>query len=190
LQNKPVKKFQVLLGLAVLAAAGFFAWSQLGGLVFEERPVRALAEARELAAATLDYHHDIGKWPQTPDRQIDLTLLLGHRPDRPDRPDRPGRTATALAGSPSSGLGGLGRTEATTGHLGVGRYWLKEIPLDPWDRPYRVMVTDVAIAVLSTGPNRKLDTDWSRMWARPGHMNPCDGDDVGMVMEIDPDGGP
>jgi hypothetical protein len=181
LQNKPVIKFQGILGLAVLAAAGFFAWSQLGGMVFEERPVRALAEARELAAATLDYYHDTGKWPQTPDRQIDLTLLLGQPTDR---------KATALAGSPGSGLGGLPGTQTPPSHLGAGRFWLKEIPLDPWDRPYLVRVTDVAIGVLSTGPNMKLDTDWSRMWARPGNMNPCDGDDVGMVMEIDPHGGP
>lgn len=166
--------------MVVLAAAGFFAWSQLGGLVFEERPVRALAEARELAAATLDFRHDTGNWPQAPDRNIDLNLLLGQRSDR---------KATALAGSPGGGLGALDGVGSAAGHLGVGRFWLEEIPLDPWDRPYLVKVTDTAIAVLSTGPNQTLDTDWSRLWVRPENMNPCDGDDVGLVMEIDPAGG-
>lgn len=171
MQKKQLSVFQGVLGLAVLAAAGFFAWGQLGGLVFEERPVRALAEARELAQVTLDYHADTGRWPQNPAKEIDLTLLLGSPRDR---------QAVSLAGSPDGGFGGL-----KGGNLGVSRSWLKEIPLDPWDRPYLVRVTDKAIGVLSTGPNGELDTHWSRMWTRPEGINPCDGDDVGIVLETD-----
>jgi hypothetical protein len=175
LQKKQVINFQGILGLAVLAAAGFFAWGQLGGLVFEERPVRAMAEARELAQVILDYQADTGRWPQNPAKEIDLTLLLGQPRDR---------NAVSLAGSPNGGLGGLSGS-----HQGASRSWLKEIPLDPWDRLYRVRVTETAIGVLSTGPNRELDTDWSRVWTRPEGINPCDGDDVGIVLETDPDGG-
>ena len=175
MQKKQVSIFQGVLGLAVLAAAGFFAWGQLGGLVFEERPVRALAEARELAQVTLDYHSDTGNWPHNAAKEIDLTLLLGHPR---------GRRSVSLAGSPDGGFGGLKDNQQ-----GVSRSWLKEIPLDPWDRPYRVRVTDKAVGVLSTGPNRELDTDWTRVWSRPEGINPCDGDDVGFVLETDPDGG-
>jgi hypothetical protein len=175
LPKKLIIQFEGFLGLAVLAAAGFFAWGQLGGLVFEERPVRALAEARELAQVTLDYHTDTGRWPLDTAKEIDLTLLLGHPRDQ---------QAVSRAGSSDRGLGSLKNS-----HLGVSRSWLKEIPLDPWDRPYRVRVSGQAVGVLSTGPNRELDTDWSRVWTRPEGMNPCDGDDVGIVLETDPDGG-
>ncbi len=179
-QNKSVIRFQGLLGFAVLAAVGLLAWCYLNGLVFEERPVRAKAEAQELARVTLDYHADTGQWPRNPDLEIDLTLLLGHRS---------GRKATNLAaGAPVGGFGGLADAEAPPGHLGAGKSWLAEIPLDPWGCPYRVMVTDAAIAVLSIGPNRKLDTDPAKLWTRPGNINPCDGDDVGIVLEIDQDG--
>ena len=51
------------------------------------------------------------------------------------------------------------------------------------------MQTDAAIAVVSTGPNRKLDTDPDRLWTRPANINPCDGDDVGIVLEIDSEEG-
>ena len=179
--DKPVIRFQGLLGFAVLAAVGLLAWCHLNGLVFEERPVRAKAEAKELARVTIDYHADTGQWPRNPDREIDLTLLLGQRS---------GRNPTNLAaGAPGSDFFGLADADPHIGHLGAGKSWLAEIPLDPWGRPYRVMVTNAAIAVLSTGPNRKLDTDLARLWTRPGNINPCDTDDVGIVLEIDQEGG-
>ena len=169
-------RIQGLLGFAVLAAVGMLAWCHLHGLASEERPVRAKAEAKELARVAIDYHTDTGQWPRNPDREIDLTLLLGHRS---------GRNAINLAaGAPGSGFGGLAAAEDPFDHLGAGKFWLKEIPLDPWGCPYRVIAMNTAIAVLSTGPNRKLDTDLTRLWARPGNINPCDIDDVGIVLEI------
>jgi len=161
---------------------GLLAFSHFSGLAPEERPVRAKAEARELANTTLDFHADTGQWPRNPDGEIDLMLLLGRR-------SRGNAKATTMAaGAPSGGLGGLSGAEAPISHLGVRKSWLKELPLDPWGRPYRVMVTDTAIVVLSTGPDGKLDTDPTRLWTRPKNINPCDGDDVGIVLEIDPDG--
>jgi len=187
--NKQVMRFQGFLGFVVLAAAGLLAWSHLHGLVPEERPVRAKAEARELARATLDFHADTGQWPRNPAGQIDLNPLLGRGPDQK------AKAVTMGASAPGGGLGNLGgfgdvgaEPKASVGRLGVGRSWLEEIPLDPWGQPFLVMQKDAAIAVLSTGPNLKLDTDPAMLWTRPGHINPCDGDDVGIVLEIDSDG--
>ncbi len=182
--NKSVIRFQGLLGFVVLAAVGLVAFSHLRGLAPEERPVRAQAEARELASATLDYHTDTGQWPRNPEGKIDLMPLLGRQPGK--------KAATMAAGATDGGLGGLGgfsETAAPTGHQGIGRFWLEEIPLDPWGSPYLVLQKAAAIAVLSTGPNRKLDTDPARIWDRPPNINPCDGDDVGIVQKTDSDGG-
>ncbi len=181
--NKSVMRFQGLLGIFVLAAAGLMAWSHFSGLIPEERPVRAKAEARELASAALDYHSDTGQWPRNPDGKIDLTPLLGRRFGRN------AKSTTMAAGAPGGGLGSLEGAEAHTSHFVTGRFWLEEIPLDPWGQPYEVMQTDAAIAVLSTGPNRKLDTDPTRLWTRPANINPCDGDDVGIVLEVDSERG-
>ncbi|MCK9995130.1 MAG: hypothetical protein KAH56_02485 [Candidatus Krumholzibacteria bacterium] len=182
--NKSVIRFQGLLGFVVLATVGLVAFSHLRGLAPEERPVRAQAEARELASATLDYHADTGQWPRNPEGKIDFTPLLGRQPGK--------KAATMTAGAANGGLGGLGslsETSVPAGHQGVGRCWLEEIPLDPWGGPYLVLQKATAIAVLSTGPNRKLDTEPSRIWDRPANINPCDGDDVGIVLEIDSGGG-
>jgi hypothetical protein len=181
--NKSVMRFQGLLGFVVLAAVGLVAWSHFSGLIPEERPVRAKAEARELASAALDFHSDTGQWPRDSDGKIDLTPLLG------GRSGRNAKSTTMAAGAMDGGLGGLSGAEAPRGNVVTGRFWLEEIPLDPWGQPYEVMQTDAAIAVLSTGPNRKLDTDPARLWTRPANINPCDGDDVGIVLEIDSQGG-
>jgi hypothetical protein len=175
LQKNPVMKFQGILGVIVLAAVGLLAWCHLNGLIFEERPVRAHADARELARAALDFHADRGHWPQNSGGEVDLTLLLGNRP---------GRSATAMAGA----SGGLSGAELSTVPAATGPSWLKEVPLDPWGRPYQVMVTDIAIAVVSAGPDGRLDTEPAHLWSRPGNINPGDGDDVGIVLEIDPHG--
>jgi len=182
--NKSVIRFQAILGFVVLAAVGLVAFSHLRGLAPEERPVRAHAEARELASATLDYHSDTGQWPRDSKGNIDLTPLLGRQSGK--------KGTTMASGSTGGGFGGLdGLSETATpaGHRGGERFWLKEIPLDPWGRSYLVLQTDTAIAVVSTGPNQKLDTDLTRIWIRPANINPCDGDDVGIVLELDSDGG-
>ena len=88
LQKNTVMKFQGILGVIVLAAAGLLAWGHLNGLIFEERPVRAQSDAPELARAALDFHTDRGHWPLNSAGEPDLTLLLGHGA---------GRTATAMA---------------------------------------------------------------------------------------------
>jgi hypothetical protein len=176
LSNKSVIKFQWFLGVIVLAAVGLLAWGQLGGLIFEERPVRAQADARELATAALDFHADRGHWPRNADGEVDLNLLAGQRS---------ATTATALAGAAT----GLPGAEAAALPPATRPSWLKEVPLDPWGRAYRVLTTETAIAVLSCGPNGKLETRLAQLWSRPGNINPGDGDDVGVVLELDAAGG-
>ena len=164
------------MGLVLLFFGGFLAWSHLDGLTAEERCVRAKTEALELARATLDYRADSGQWPRDPDGQIDLTLLL---------PARSRRNPTSLAVTG----GGFSDVEALGTSPDTGTTWLREIPLDPWGQSFRVMVESGTIAVISAGPDGTFDTDPARLWNRPAHINPCDGDDVGLVLELDPDGG-
>lgn len=180
MKNIVQNRFQGALGLITLAAAGFVVWCHLGGLTFEERPVRALAEAEKLAFAALDYRQDTGEWPRNPDGDADLTLLLG---------DRSGRMAIAEASATPGGLEGLGRTGGMDSGSATHKSWIRDLPLDPWGRPYRVVVSGTAVVVLSTGPDRELNTDPVRMWSRPEGMNPCEGDDLGVILPVDPSEG-
>lgn len=176
MQNKSVIKFQAILGVVMLGAAGLFAWNHLGGLGAETRPVRAESEARELARAILDYRQDTGNWPRNQAGDLDMTPLLGHGAGA-----KPILQANATAG-------GLFTTEAPAESPGRPHPWLREIPLDPWGNPFRVMLGGQAVAVLSLGPNQLLDTDLNRLWTRPENINPGDGDDVGFVLEFELDG--
>lgn len=162
-----------------MGAAVLFAWGHLGGLTFETRPVRAESETRELARVILDYRHDTGTWPRNQEGVIDLKPLLG---------SGSGSTPTMRAGAEGGGMQGMSLSETHTGNQGPEKAWLREIPLDPWGNSYRVMITGKAVAVLSMGPNQILDTDPARLWTRPENINPCDGDDVGFVLEFDEDG--
>ncbi len=168
MQNKSVIKLQKILGLVLLGAAGLFAWGYLGGLTFETKPVRAESETRELARVVLDYRHDTGNWPRNPQGGADLKPLQ--------------------AGAAGGGMQGMSLSETRAGNRGPEKTWLREIPLDPWGNSYRVMISANAVAVLSMGPNQVLDTNPIRLWTRPENINPCDGDDVGIVLEFEEDG--
>ena len=176
LKNKSVINFQAILGLVMLGAVGLFAWSHLGGLGTETRPVRAESEARELARAILDYRHDTGNWPRNQAGDLDMNPLVG-------RGD--GAKPVFQASTTASGVF---PAEAPAGSPGPRNKWLREIPLDPWGNPFRVMLGVHAVAVLSLGPNQLLDTDLNRLWTRPENINPGDGDDVGFVLEFELDG--
>ena len=179
MQNQLVIKFQKILGLVLLGAAGLFAWGYLGGLTFETRPVRAESETRELARVVLDFRHDTGTWPRNPEGEADLKPLLG---------SGSGPIPTMQAGAAGGGMQGMSLSETHAGNQAQEKAWLREIPLDPWGSSYLVMINDQAVAVLSMGPNQILDTDPTRLWTRPENINPCDGDDVGYVLEFDKDG--
>ena len=174
MQIKAVNKFQGIFSLVLLAAAGLLALSHLDGLVFEERPVRARAQAMELAQAVLDYRGDTGSWPLNPDGDPDLTPLLGRRADQ---------RAASLAGGTGPGANSFGGIDQSVSHLVTEKTWLREIPLDPWGRPYRLLVTPKAVAIISSGPNRVQDTNLVRVWMRPDNINRGDGDDICIVLE-------
>lgn len=169
-------KFQTLLGLMVLGAGILFAWSHLAGVGLETRHVRAESVSRELARTLLDYRHDTGNWPRNGAGDLDLEPLLGQGTDEKRILEAGAATTVpAVTGSPRDGKG-------------PAKMWLREIPLDPWGNPYRAILGEGAVAVLSCGPDQILDTDLNRMWDRPGNINPADGDDVGYVLEFESPG--
>lgn len=175
MKNFTVTNYQGILGLILLIFAGYLGWSQLGGLTSEERPVRAKAEALDLAHAVLDYRSDSGQWPRNSVGGIDLSLLVKTRSPH---------SATTLAAHG----GGFSGVESLESSNEPENSWLREIPLDPWGHPYQVLVENGSIVVLSSGPDGKFDTDHDGMRDRTGDINPCDGDDVGLILALGPDG--
>ena len=175
-----VRNFQGALGLVLLATAGIWVWCHLNGLNTEEGPVRAQAEATELAHAVIDFRTDTGQWPLNSAGQPDLTRLFVGQTARPN---------TSLAQAPTEGMGGLGAMESTGRSSDRELSWLPEIPLDPWGGIYQVYFAGSRVAIVSSGPNGQPDTDPSRLWTRPGNINPGEGDDIGVVLDFDMDGG-
>lgn len=180
MKNKSVTNIQGALGLILLATAGIWVWCHLTGLNTEEGPVRAQAEATELAHAVLDFRTDTGQWPLDSTGQPDLTQLLDRQATRPN---------TSLALAPTGGMGGLGAMGATGKSSDREMSWLREIPLDPWGGIFQVYFSGSRVAIVSPGPNGQPDTDPNRLWTRPGNINPGQGDDIGVVLDFDMDGG-
>jgi hypothetical protein len=83
-------------------------------------------------------------------------------------------------------LGGLNENGA---HLGREKTWIREIPLDPWGGSYRVHYAGTRVAIMSPGPDGRVDTDTNRLWARPDNINPGDGDDICVILDLEKDGG-
>lgn len=168
------------MGLLVLVGAGVWSWCHLTSLDPEESPVRARTEARELAHAVLDYHADTGGWPLAKDGSPDLNPLLGRGASQ---------QATRMAAAPTGGMNGMAGLDSGGGHRGRRQSWAREIPLDPWGGPYRVHYDGTKVAILSAGPNGRIDTDTAKLWSRPDAINPGDGDDVCVVLDLEQDGG-
>ena len=180
MQNNAITKYQGILGLLVLVGTGIWAWCHLTGITPEVSPIRARAEAHELALAVLDYRADTGGWPTAEDGSPTLKPLLGRRA---------AQQATRMATAQGGGLKGLGGLGSEGAGLGREMSWVREIPLDPWGGAYRVVFAGTRVAVLSAGPNGRLDTEMSRLWSRPADINPADGDDVCVVLDMIQDGG-
>lgn len=176
MKNSAIKNYQGILGLLALVGTGIWVWCHLTGLNPEESPIRARSQARELALAVLDFRADTGGWPTAPDGSPDLKPLLGRR----------AASQAAASGTGMNGLAGLGSDASV---LGREKKWVLEIPLDPWGGSYRVAYAGTRVAVLSPGPNGRLDTDTSRLWSRPADINPADGDDICIVRDMEQDGG-
>ncbi len=92
--------------------------------------------------------------------------------------------------------------------------WLKEVPVDPWDHPFRVVVmgdrhehyqqsssgypdqppVGTAVLVISAGPNGLYDTDLAKLGNTDGGNslqsdNVIGGDDLGFVLSSSSAGG-
>jgi hypothetical protein len=174
-KNKGFTRFEGALGLAVVAIAVLVVLPRFHGGVVEEPALRAAIEAEELARTVGDFHRETGQWPRNDHGQIDLVRLTEPRAPR---------AGAARAGASSSS--GVSLETAPTS-------WLREVPVDPWGRPYRTEVLQrdaevpgggavVAIVVISAGPDGQVDTDTSDLWNRKGLKHPFDGDDEGYII--------
>ena len=178
-------RFESLLGFGLLAVIVLVVLPPLRGGLKAERPVRATMEAEMVARAVLDYYTDMGHWPVGEDGQTDLALLV---------PNHNKRRTRVQAGAMNSAtqneiLGTLVSTENSQESSPLknseqGKSWLKEVPVDPWDRPFRVAVmgkptgyqykqvssgypdeppAGTTIVVISAGPNGLYDTDMAKL---------------------------
>lgn len=184
LSNQPgFSRFESMLGLGLLAAVVLFVLPPLHLGMEAERPLRTLMEAETVARAVLDYHTDTGMWPVAGDGQTDLALLVPAH--------NKGRTR-AMATSMNSATQGImmgtmvAAKSSEEASASTAQSWLKEVPVDPWDRPFRVVImgdrtashtvdkssgypddppAGTAIVVISAGPNGLYDTDLAHLWS-------------------------
>ena len=164
-----VSRFETVLGFGLLALVILFVLPPLQVGLMAERPMRTVLEAEVVARAVLDYHTDQGKWPIARDGQTDLAMLVT---------------------TPAADLSTAGSLFGTVVDLEnpPEKSWLKEVPVDPWNHPYRLVVVDgpigtrsltdftpssgypdtpppgTAIIVISAGPNGLFDTDLAPLW--------------------------
>ncbi len=176
-------RFESLLGLGLVAAVVLFVVPPLQTGMENERPLRTLMEAETVAHAVLDYHTDTGRWPLKGDGRTDLALLV---------PAHNRARTRAMANTMNSATEGfmmgtmISQDSAETEPSEDQASWLEEVPVDPWDRPFRVVVmgdrtgsgaldsssgypneppTGTAIVVLSAGANGLFDTDLAKLWS-------------------------
>lgn len=165
--NKKLTRFEVLMGVALIAAVGLALMPSVRGILFEEPGQRAVTVAEELAHSLADYHRENAAWPGNSSTGLDLAALA--------------RKAPAMAGnSPAGGM--VAPVDAPL---------VREIPLDPWGKPFRAVLLNggSAVVVLSSGPDGNFDTAIDRLWGRRNMDSAFDGDDAGFILMINEDGG-
>ncbi len=195
--RKGFTKFELALGLAVLAIFAVVLIPPLRSGVEEDQAIRARARAESIAYAVLDYHDETGRWPAATGSALDLSCLAVPAPGA-ESPQ-----AMALMGA--NGLNGLPGCEDPS-----ERPLLEDVPLDAWNRPFTVQILDIpggrgdrALIVLSAGPDGILETD-PTLWplenlAAPESRSAVDpdtqqakltvGDDLACLMKVAADGG-
>lgn len=148
-------KFEMVLGLAVVAIVAVVLFPPLRSGVDEDRSIRAWSRAESIAYAILDYHDETGGWPPIQRGSMELGCLTQQKRIH----DPAGRPAMAMMGA--SGLGA-----STEFQQPEAEPWLDEVPLDAWNRPYTVQLIEIpggqgalALIVLSAGPDGVLETD-------------------------------
>lgn len=164
--NQGFTKFEMAMGLAVIAIAVLVMFPPLHGGMEQDRAVRAWENAESLAWAIQEYRDDTGKWPEVRAGKLDPSCLTGI--DR-RAPEHSPRAALAGASGPSNPAAILGTMSqpADPGPIDNGaRPWLKEVPLDSWNRPFNIWVLGTpidldtkAVVVISCGPDGILQTD-------------------------------
>lgn len=192
-------KFEMVMGLAVVAIVALVLFPPLRSGVDEDRSIRAWSRAESIAYAILDFHDETGKWPPIQRGSMELGCLTEQKRARAAAARQAGRPAMAMMGA--SGLGtstGFQQPEAEP--------WLEEVPLDAWNRPYTVQLIEIpggqgamALIVLSAGPDGILETDpaqWPlECWIEPvprdavnadeGQIQLTVGDDLACMMTLD-----
>jgi hypothetical protein len=166
-KNKKLTRFEVLMGVALIAAVGLALMPSVLGILFEEPGQRAVTVAEELAHSLADFHRENAEWPTQSATGLDLAALA--------------RKGPATAGSSPTGVMGTP----------VDAPLVREIPLDPWGRPYRAILLNggAALTVFSSGPDGIFDTAIERLWGRRDMALAFDGDDAGFILVINDDGG-
>jgi len=185
LKRLGLTRYESLLGLATLAIIVLVILPPMRGGMQSERSLRAVVGAESIARAVLDYHTDQGCWPRTASGVVDLACLTV-----PQRHGA-GEAHAATAGGYMIGtLAGVSR-DGTTDQLEINA-WLEEVPIDPWNNPYRVAILGdlnapmtpegrrwhadaypvepppgIAIVVVSAGEDGLWSTD-------PARLNPGD----------------
>jgi type II secretory pathway pseudopilin PulG len=194
--RKGFTKFELAMGLALLAIVALVLLPPLRSGVEEDQAIRAWSRAESIAYAILDYHDETGRWPATAGSALDLSCLTEAVPGAAAPP------AMALMGA--HGLNGLpGVEEEPEPPV------LEDVPLDAWDRPFTVLVLDIpgsddrALIVLSAGADGVLETD-PAIWPLAcltapeprSAVNPDTpqekftvGDDLACLMKLTADGG-
>lgn len=183
LSNQPgFSRFESMLGLGLIAVIVLFVVPPLQTGMENERPLRTVMEAETVAHAVLDYYTDNGKWPLAGDGQTDLALLVpAHNQART-------RAMATTMNSATSGIlmGTMVSSDSSEPAAETSdEFWLKEVPVDPWDRPFKVVImgdrtgtipadkaagypddppAGTAVVVISAGANGLYDTDLANLW--------------------------
>lgn len=152
-------KFEMVMGLAVVAIVALVLFPPLRSGVDEDRSIRAWSRAESIAYAILDFHDETGQWPPIQRGSMDLSCLSQQKRGYQAVDAR--RPATSMAMMGASGLGSTPDFQQTDSEP-----WLEEVPLDAWNHPYTVQLIEIpggqgamALIVLSAGPDGILETD-------------------------------
>jgi len=176
--NKGFTRLETALGLGVVVALLVLVAPRVWRGTGQDRQAKAERDATKLAAAVLDYRQETGRWPAETGPCLDVTCLTETPAPRP-------RDVTAAQlGGTVAGAMVVGANDAAP------RPWLDAVPVDPWGSPYRVYLLTLdetggrpALVVISAGPDGTFQTSAGRA----GHG--LAGDDLGITMPADPDGG-
>lgn len=144
-----------LLGLTVVALVVATVLPILKADLRHEQHQRAGLQAEALARVVLDYHQDTGRWPHDHEGRMDLAELV--------QPQSPRTAEKALVGS-------LVAESPAAADPDAGLPWLRELPLDPWNRPYQVFLVEgpdaqaaARVVAISCGPDGALQTSGDQL---------------------------